>query len=210
MARVAERLFGEGFRWDGIHAGGSLDPVIFAEAAVLNAIEDADTHHITFRDQYVAELQRELTERAHQLTVMPGVAPLLDDLRRRVSEVNDLVLGLLTGNYSQSGELKLRAAGFDPEWFTVTCFGDEAPTRPDLVELAMRKYERLHGHRPDPRRVIVIGDTPRDVHCAKAHGCIAFAVATGQHPIEELLECGADVAVEDLADASPLMALLEA
>ena len=72
----------------------------------------------------------------------------------------------------------------------------------------MRKYEKLTGEKADPRKVIVIGDTPRDVACARAHGCIAFAVATGGHAVETLEACGADVVVRDLADLSPLLKLI--
>jgi phosphoglycolate phosphatase-like HAD superfamily hydrolase len=57
--------------------------------------------------------------------------------------------------------------------------------------------------------VIVIGDTPFDVECAHAHGCIALAVATGLHAVEELRATGADVVVQDLSDPAPLFALID-
>ena len=56
--------------------------------------------------------------------------------------------------------------------------------------------------------VIVIGDTPRDVECAHANGCLAFAVATGRWGLEALKATGAEVVVEDLVDPSPLLELL--
>jgi phosphoglycolate phosphatase len=51
----------------------------------------------------------------------------------------------------------------------------------------------------------VIGDTPRDVACAHAHGCVAFAVATGPYSVDELRQAGADVVVADLTDPTPLI-----
>ncbi|MGH7313048.1 MAG: HAD family hydrolase, partial [Candidatus Rokuibacteriota bacterium] len=49
-------------------------------------------------------------------------------------------------------------------------------------------------------RVTIIGDTPLDVDCARACGGRAVAVATGQHPAEELAGCGPDLLLPDLAD----------
>ncbi|MEO7191324.1 MAG: HAD hydrolase-like protein [Vicinamibacterales bacterium] len=46
--------------------------------------------------------------------------------------------------------------------------------------------------------VIVIGDTPLDVACARAHGAMALGVATGPYTVEQLTRAGADHAVESL------------
>jgi phosphoglycolate phosphatase-like HAD superfamily hydrolase len=51
----------------------------------------------------------------------------------------------------------------------------------------------------------VVGDTPRDIDCAHAHGCFAFAVATGAYDTTALAEAGADLVVGNLADPSPLL-----
>ena len=209
MAAAARRLFGEAFRWEGIAPGGSLDPLIFAEAAVLNGMGDAGDHHDRFREHYLEQLPVELAASGDRLRVMPGVPALLEALRRRRDERDDVVLGLLTGNYGRGATVKLEHVGIDPAWFTLTAFGDEAPTRPQLVAVAMRKYEAQTGEPADPRRVIVIGDTERDIDCARANGCVAFAVATGPTPIDSLRGARPDVLVPDLADPSPLLALLD-
>ena len=208
MATVADRLFGEGFQWEGVIPAGSLDPIIFAEAAALNKLEDIDKHHAMFESHYVNELEKELAEHLDQVEVMPGIFDLLDYLHQRSLADRDLILGLLTGNYTRAVPVKLNAAGFDTTWFEITAFGDEAASRPDLVALAMRKFEAAYGVAARPDRVIVIGDTPRDVHCAKAHDCVAFAVSNGGFSMAELEEAGADVVVQDLADPSPLLRLL--
>lgn len=209
MAKVGCELFGDAFCWDGIEAGGSLDPIIFAEAAANNSLADAHLHHERFRDSYLLKLGEELERNAEHVRAMPGIVECLTELRERERQRNDIVLGLLTGNYTAAIPIKFRAIGVDPTWFTITAFGDEAASRPDLVELAMRRYTQRFGEPANPRRVIVIGDTPRDVACAKAHGCIAFAIATGSHGVEELQACGADYAIADLADPGPLYRLLD-
>lgn len=209
MQTAATHLFGEQFTFEGIHFSGRLDPAIFADAALRNKLDDHHLHHERFRDAYLAELERALARDAARVRSAPGIAQLLAMLRRRNGEQGDVVLGLLTGNYTLAAPIKLAAVGIDPAWFTLNAFGDEGKTRPDLVALALRKYEAQTGEPADPRRVIVIGDTPRDVECARAHHCVAFAVATGKYSVAELTDAGADVAVPDLADPTALLALID-
>jgi phosphoglycolate phosphatase len=203
---AAKRLFGDHFHFDGIQFGGHLDPLIFAEAARRHRLDDHRTHHDRFRDTYFTELEARLnrdTGGDGSPRAMPGVLELLTLLRA----ADTVTVGLLTGNYGHSARLKLRAVGIEPDWFTITAFGDDAPSRPDLVALAMDRHARDCGGACAPERVVVIGDTPRDVACAKAHGCVAFAVATGSFDAEALQSAGADHVVETLEDPSPLLTL---
>jgi phosphoglycolate phosphatase-like HAD superfamily hydrolase len=209
MAHAVRELFGREFTWEGIIPAGSLDPVIFAEALALNGLDDHPDHHESFQSRYLERLAHEIEQVREHVKVMPGIIDLLVALHQREQQRGDLVLGMLTGNYSAAAPIKLRAVGVEPDWFTLTAFGEEGRTRPDLVALAMQKYEQRFGEPIDPARVIVIGDTHRDVHCAKAHGCVAFAVLTSGRTREELIEAGADVVVEDLSDPGPLMALID-
>jgi phosphoglycolate phosphatase-like HAD superfamily hydrolase len=57
--------------------------------------------------------------------------------------------------------------------------------------------------------VVIVGDTPRDVECARAHGCVSFAVATGKYGVDDLRAAGADSVVPDLSDPGPLLALID-
>jgi phosphoglycolate phosphatase len=201
MRRVAAELFGETFRWEGIVVSGHLDPLIFAEAAALNGITDHSLHHESFRRRYLEELRLELERGREAIRIMPGILETLTELRTtRVA-----TLGLLTGNYAEAIPLKLSAIGVDPRWFEITALGDDASTRRDLAALAIEKYARQVGGTIDPRRVIVVGDTPRDIDCAHAHGCFAFAVATGSYDEAALAAAGADRVVRDLGDPSPLL-----
>ena len=207
MRATAESMFGPGFKWDGVTAAGRLDPHILSEAATLNGLDLSDRLD-AFRDAYIARLATELVARAAQIEVMPGVIDLVHQLRDRAAAHQDVVLGVLTGNFAAAAPLKLQAIQLDVSWFPITAFGDEAPTRPDLVALAMQRYAARFGSEIPPDHVVVIGDTPHDVDCAKRNGCIAFAVATGHHAADVLHDAGADVVVENLADPTPLLNLL--
>jgi phosphoglycolate phosphatase len=208
MRQAVERLYGRQFNWDGIETAGRLDPLIFADAAQRNGFDDAAQRHDLFHDAYAQGLAGELADENCDVRVMPGVHGLLDMLRHRAATESDVLLGMLTGNYADTAALKLAAADIDPQWFTLTAFGDEGPNRPALVRLAMDRYEQRFSAAVDPRRVIVIGDTPHDVSCAHAHGCVAFAVATGRHSVEQLDAAGADHVVADLSDPQPLLAAI--
>jgi HAD superfamily hydrolase (TIGR01549 family) len=208
MHRVGRRMFGDSFNFDGVKVAGHLDPLIFAEAAESNGLIDAGAKHQAFHDEYIDELRDELARAKDQVTAMPGIHHLLELLHQRAQDKGDVTLGLVTGNYSRAVPLKLEAIGLATDWFEITAFGDEGKTRPDLVALAMAKYKLVHDEPCDPKRVIVIGDTVRDVHCAKTHGCKALAVCTGGDNRATLLAAGADLVVNDLSDPAPLLAML--
>ena len=196
MERVGRRLLGPAFTLEGIDFGGALDPWIFRQAAVRLGHDDPSHLHPKFRDAYLAELERELDLGEERRPILlPGVLAALAAFRGDPAAT----LGLVTGNYGRAVPLKLRAAGIDPAQFVVGAFGDDAPTRPDLVRLAMEQW-RARGADPDPQRVVVIGDTPRDVDCAKKNGCRSIAVATGWHTAEQLEAGGADLVLRDLTE----------
>jgi phosphoglycolate phosphatase-like HAD superfamily hydrolase len=200
MERAGRRLFGEGFTLDGIDFGGALDPWIFREALGRLGRTDALDHHDAFHDAYIVELTLAL-ERGERLPrVIDGVAGALAAL----GAVPSYTLGLVTGNYTRAVPLKLTAAGIDPSQFVVGAFGDEAPTRPDLVRLAMDRWVKRGGG-GGAERVVVIGDTPRDIDCAKKNGCRCIAVATGKHTMKELDGLGADHVVPNLDGVAELL-----
>jgi phosphoglycolate phosphatase-like HAD superfamily hydrolase len=57
--------------------------------------------------------------------------------------------------------------------------------------------------------VILVGDTPRDIACARDNGCRVLSVATGRYSLETLRSEQPDRAVRDLMDVGPLEELIE-
>lgn len=204
MTQAGRDILGPTLSWDGIEASGGLDPLLFAEAARRSGLRQTPAEHDAFRRRYAELLGDELVRSAHTVRHLPGAHDAMEDLRSRP----EVTLGLLTGNYAETAALKLRAVGIDPGWFRVAVFADEAESRPALVALAMEKYRRLRGEPIPPRRVIIIGDTPRDVDAALRNGCLALGVATGKYGTEDLLRAGAHAAVPDLTQREPLYALM--
>jgi phosphoglycolate phosphatase-like HAD superfamily hydrolase len=54
----------------------------------------------------------------------------------------------------------------------------------------------------------VIGDTPRDLDCARAAGVRCLLVATGRYTVGELTDLGAEAVFEDLSDVPAVVELL--
>jgi phosphoglycolate phosphatase-like HAD superfamily hydrolase len=200
MQDAGRELFGPQFTFDGVEFAGRLDPLIWLELAARNGVEDSAVHHERFRAAYARHLQRRLKERP-TARLLPGVAGLVDHLRAE----RDVTLGLLTGNYPETGRLKIACAGLDVEVFKIAAWGCDGATRRDLPPVAIRAHERALGRSIPREQVVVIGDTPHDIDCAHHNGCRALGVATGVFSAASLREAGADLAVADLADAEAIL-----
>jgi phosphoglycolate phosphatase-like HAD superfamily hydrolase len=202
MTRAARRLFGPEFSLDEVDRNGQLDPHIIATALELNGVRATPQQLRQFQQRYVKELRAE-TAVARALA---GVHELIDRLRT----TEGILLGCVSGNYPEAARIKLQAVEIDPAWFVANGFGGQAPTRSELVQLAMQEAAKITSQPISGDRVIVIGDTPRDVQSAKANGCLAVAVATGNFSAEALAAAGADVVLLDLVRPEPLWAMLGA
>ncbi|MFM7051906.1 MAG: HAD hydrolase-like protein, partial [Planctomycetota bacterium] len=89
--------------------------------------------------------------------------------------------------------------------FPFGAYGTDGLLRRALTPVAIGRAAAHHGRGFEFGKVTVIGDTPLDVDCAKAHGCRSLAVATGPYPTETLQAAGADLAVTSLADTGAML-----
>ena len=201
MLAAARELFGDHFTFDGVAVGGRLDPLIWADVARANGIEDPAAHHDRFRASYLRHFQERL---AHNPTVtpLPGVTQLIEALLQET----DACLGLLTGNYPETGRLKIEAAGLDLDSFAVAVWGVDGAHRRELPLVAMAQYTTHTGQTIEPHDVVIIGDTLHDIDCARANGCRSLAVATGVCTADELAAHEPDLLVDDLLDTSSILA----
>ena len=110
----------------------------------------------------------------------------------------DFICGLLTGNYPKAAHIKLKAANIERE-FSFGAFGEFEKDRNKLPFMAMNNVQEVHGFDPEPSRFIVLGDTPRDIQCAKNAGMKSVAVTTGNYERQELAEFKPDLILDSLA-----------
>lgn len=135
--------------------------------------------------------------------VHPGVRESLSEALGR----EGFAVGLGTGNIRPGAQVKLEHVGLF-ENFSFGGFGCDAEDRAALIRCgAERGAERLKVPLSECR-VVVIGDTPKDVAAAKAMGAESVGVGTGGFSADELRACGATHAFKTLADPGALRALM--
>lgn len=128
--------------------------------------------------------------------VLDGVGDLLGELAAR----DHATVGLLTGNIAGGAASKVRHFGL-ASYFAFGAYGCDHADRNRLGPIALERAAAHAGRRFSPEETWVIGDTPKDIACAKAIGARCLAVATGRFPTEELAAHGADMVVETLEHA---------
>ena len=190
-----ESVFGTAGPIGGHDFSGKTDPQIARELLGAAGVrrEDVEAGFPALWEAYLGGLREKLP--GMPMRVIPGVKTLLE----RLAEMKEVALGLLTGNILEGARLKLGSAGL-LEYFPVGGFGSDSEVREDLPAVAMERAARNWGVDFDPRAVVVIGDTPRDVACGKFGGTRTVAVATGRFDEASLAETGADHVLRDLTD----------
>ena len=181
----------EGFRF-----AGMTDPECVSEIMKLAGVDERTI--LARRDEclrrYVDYLAQEVRE--HQdAHLHPGVRELLE----RLAKLDSVLVGLLTGNVLRGAQLKLGRWNLEP-YFRFGAFGDDHEDRAVLAQIALEKARALAGHPFSGAETTIIGDTPKDIACARAIGARAVAVATGTISREALAACEPDALLDSFAD----------
>jgi phosphoglycolate phosphatase len=197
--------------FDGVSFAGMTDRAI-ARHGLFRAKthEELVTEHEIDRalEAYLALLESELASTAISPTgyrILPGVTALLDALAPHTGHI---AIGLGTGNIKRGAYAKLSRGGLHSH-FTFGGFGCDAEDRSALLEAgAKRGAEKLGVSRAEVR-VVIIGDTPKDVSAAKGIGAPCIAVETGGYTASDLASCGAHRVFATLEDPAVLSALID-
>lgn len=201
MARTFEQLFGVRDAFASSDIAGRTDTFILSHALRRAGLPDTADTHQQFRDAYITLLDDEIKRPTQSRRgLMPGVQSLLDAVRQR----DGFYLALLTGNFERAAYVKLGHFGIGA-FFPWGAFGEESAHRDDLARIAIQRAQSRSIPTTALGRVVVIGDTPHDVACARAIGARALAVATGGYSVQQLSESGADVVLPDLSDTDAVL-----
>ena len=191
-----------------IQMSGKTDPQILHEIFVAAEIAEDRIADLLPRAQ--AEVERALAEAEHELRdngeVLPGVREVLE----RLHAMDGVRQTLLTGNLAANAAVKLGAFDltelFDVE---VGAYGTDDADRDALVPVALARVEEMRGESYDPSsEVWVIGDTPRDLACARAGGVRCLLVGTGGGSFGSVEDLGADAYLPDLSDVDHVIEIL--
>lgn len=200
LTRAFEEWAGIPDGLDGIPIPGRTDTIILTDllrrhrlGASLSALDSLQ--HIYFRC-----LAEELAGLPSGVGPLPGVIELLDSLATEPGVTS----ALLTGNHTRGAQLKLERYGLW-RYFGFGAFGEDAADRNDLVPVAVKRAAAAGVPPVAPRDIVIVGDTPLDVACGRAHGTSTVGVATGGSPEQALADAGADLVLSNLSDTARLL-----
>lgn len=205
FAETFRHLFGVNEIASHVAFAGRSDRAIAHELMQVHGVDSCEENWECFVSEFLPRLHQALLE--CDGAVLPGVLNLLDELER----IEHVTVGLLTGNIAAGAQAKLsRFAIFDR--FKFGGYGDSHLSRDDIAAVALRaaiEYSQVNRQMQlQAERVVVIGDTPADVQCARAIGAVAVAVSTGGATWEELQSAQPDLLLPDLTDPEPILALV--
>jgi phosphoglycolate phosphatase-like HAD superfamily hydrolase len=163
---------------------GEIARILLSGAGVSPERIDERTEAVTRR---ACELFGELCPEDLSDKLVPGIDSVLGWL----ADQDDVILALVTGNFEPVARLKLKRAGIG-RYFRAGQggFGSDSEDRVALPAVARRRAGGV-----SPEAAVVIGDTPRDIACARADGARCIAVTTGPYGADAL--SGADRVAED-------------
>jgi phosphoglycolate phosphatase len=185
----------------GVLLAGATDADIAHRLLERHGLETSAGNVAGLLDAYLHHLHELIG--SHDGRVMAGILPLLDRLHGEPS----VVLALLTGNIVRGAEIKLAHYGVW-DFFEFGAFADDHRDRNQLGHFAMARALEKHGEEFSPRRIFVIGDTPRDIECGRAIGAKTVAIATGHYGMEELAAHHPDHLFADLSDTDAVLDVL--
>jgi phosphoglycolate phosphatase-like HAD superfamily hydrolase len=194
LAQVHGELALDGHR---VEAAGRTDGAIARDLLVASGLASGAIDERA--DDVIAAccaLYEELCPADLSPRLAPGVADALVSLGGRPEAFR---FSLVTGNFERIARLKLARAGIG-DWFPAGqgAFGSDAEDRERLPPIARARA----GDWPR-ERTVVIGDTPRDIACARADGLRVVAVATGPFDVDELAD--ADAVIDGAAALVPIL-----
>jgi phosphoglycolate phosphatase len=190
----------------GVSMGGKTDPQIALEIMGTMSLDDGLAAEQL--PLVLDALHRLTAEAEEELRSTGGTHPGVEEVLARLAATPGVVQTVLTGNVEPNMRVKLGVFGLD-RWLDldVAATGSDSPDRRELVPIALRRVANRRGISFAPDEVWVIGDTERDLECARVVGAHCALVATGRSS-GDLARLGADVVWSDLSDADAVVGVL--
>jgi len=192
FARVFATEFNAVDGFEQLKFSGRTDFAIVREFFGAHQVPPTPENFRRFFERYVFWLDHILHD--SRGGICPGALDFIADLQAIPDRP---VLGLLTGNLRLGAEIKLRHFNLW-EIFQTGAFADDHEERDQIAAIARDRGSRILNRPLRGEEVLVIGDTPLDIRCARAIEARVLAVATGGSTLSELEQHAPDYAVADL------------
>lgn len=204
FAEMCREVYGKDVEMGSYRYSGKTDRGIIHELGSMAGLAESEVEERL--DHATDFIARGLEERldVKDIKLLPNVLELLEIFDRH----EGVVQGLLTGNLPRCAELKLKP--FDVEkYFKFGVYGIESRDRNDLGPIALERAIEHMPHPPvDPKDVVIIGDSIRDVECANAIGATCIITLTGYTRVEEIAHLAPDHIVPDLSDTDKIIRMV--
>jgi phosphoglycolate phosphatase len=204
MDAAFEKLHGRPDACSSFSMSGMTDRAIARKALNIIGAEDSPAAIDAVIDAYLAHLAQEVhrvDDRSYR--VFPGMREAVSEARSRAG----FAVGLGTGNVREGARVKLERVSIYDQ-FAFGGFGCDSEDRVELIRCGAKAGAALLGAPVEACRVVVIGDTPKDVHAAKGIGAECIGVGTGSFTADALVAAGADVAFPDFSHREAMTVLL--
>ena len=192
FAKVFATEFGATDHFERLKFAGRTDVSLVREFFSFQHIPATRENFERFFERYVFWLDHILRE--SKTAVCAGVPEFIAKLKTLEPPP---LLGLLTGNIRLGAEIKLRHFQL---WdtFATGAFADDHEDRNQIAVIARARGAKTLNEDFKDDQVVVIGDTPHDIACARAINAKVLAVATGGSTLDELRQHQPDWAIADL------------
>jgi len=132
---------------------------------------------------------------------------LIPNVKNLLELIKEKPIGLLTGNLKETAHIKLEILGINNYFpFGIGGYGDEDRDRSKLVLYAINRMKNYYKNIDD---FIIIGDSFRDILCAKKNKIKILAVATGKNSYDELKKYNPDFLEKDFSDLKKIINYFE-
>lgn len=148
------------------------------------------------RDQVSAIAEKYELEAARTTELLSGVIETLEALKKM-----SLKIGLCTINSDRSTKYILKRFNISKFFNAVTPRDKVKYVKPNTQHLEAT-LKTLHAN---PKETILVGDSPRDMHCAKELSVIATGLSTETNSKKELTDAGANYLITSITDLPTLV-----
>lgn len=191
---MIEEVARRGFDTSGIDLTTTFQKML--DAAREQSGAGKGTSFSDLRDAFFSILDRFEARSAELTSALPGVGEALGTLRSR-----GVRMGVLTNSGRKAAYRALGKAGLLGS-FEFILTRDETEVmkpRPEGVVMAAARFGL------PARSVYYVGDSPMDIHAARAAGITVVAVATGNATADRLRAEGANFTIASLAELGPVL-----